>query len=483
MIDDPQILIVGAGPVGLSLAIGLARRGVSSVVFEKKPELSSHSKAIVVQPRTLQIFEEWGLLSMFRERSEWVTHLTPRSTSGKVLLDIDFSVLDEFSSVSAAAILPQDETEKILYEQCEASELVDVRLGHEVVAFNEVSGGVRVRVRCGEESYPLEARYLCACDGAHSTVREDLGLKLEGKTYDAHAILADFRLVDDRDEKPWPIMNIKGSGLRFVVRFADHRWRLILALPGKGSEADLTDNVIQDQISGLLGAGPAEIEWKSFFRIHLRNSPHFRVGRTLLLGDAAHLNSPAGGQGMNAGIQDAHNLAWKLARVLAGTDEEQFLSSYDLERQDAIRHGVDVVTDRFTRFGIATNPTLRRVPLFFLKLAMKVPAVRRKITSGMAMVQLHYDPSPLIDESGGKLLPDLKLRGGGRLRAAIGPDGGVLSVGSEYVACGSQRFDLDGRGKLRGRFLTVRPDHVIAYAGKSRQDAERAAEALGIKTL
>ncbi|MEY4515079.1 MAG: hypothetical protein RLZZ450_7201, partial [Pseudomonadota bacterium] len=295
---DQTFVIVGAGPVGLSLALGLARHGQRALVLEKRPHLSLHSKAVVVLPRTLQIMREWGLEPVFRKNSQWLDRLRVHDPAQRALLEVDFRVLDDISAVSAAAILPQDETERLLYEACCATDGIEVRLGHELVGLQQDARGVRVEVASGGQRYTVETPYLSGCDGAHSAVRELLGMELEGKTYEDHAILADVAIDDERDRKAWPIVDLSAPGFHFMVRFADKRWRLVVAVPGLGNDEEPSDALVQKEVERLLGPGPLTILWKSGFHIHLRTAARFREGRVLLLGDAAHLNSPAGGQGM-----------------------------------------------------------------------------------------------------------------------------------------------------------------------------------------
>src|ERR1700751_4109747 len=205
----------------------------------------------------------------------------------------------------------------------------------------------------GGETKSYRGRYLVGCDGAHSVVRGELGWELEGKTYPTRVLLADVRIQDERDQLPWPVFAPDVSGVLAGLRYQPHHWRLISTLnPGESEQAVLESSSIDRKVVQLLGEGSHEQLWSSVFHIHCRTSPHFRQGRVLLAGDAAHINSPAGGQGMNSGIQDAHNLAWKLARILAGADAEALLASYEVERREAVIKNVDRYTDFLTRFGL-----------------------------------------------------------------------------------------------------------------------------------
>lgn len=480
MPPDAPVVIVGAGPVGLAVSLGLARAGIRSIVLEKKRELSEHSKAVVVLPRTLEILRDWGVLPAFREIGEWIDEFTPvDASSNEPVLRLDFSILADSSATPGALVLPQDETERLLFEAARATGLVDVWFGHELTAFDADDSGARARVGGPEGDQLVETDLLCGCDGAHSVVREGLGLSLEGKTYDAHAILADVRIEDERDALPWPRGNLRQPGIRFAVRFRPNYWRLIVAAPGNTDEAPPDPGQIQRIVDELIAPGPAPVVWASAFKIHCRNAPHFRVGRVLLVGDAAHLNSPAGGQGMNAGIQDAYNLAWKIAAIRQGADAEILLKSYDEERFDAITRDVDVATDRLTRFAVLGPLWIRSVGLAALRLLFRIPKLARRAVESFGMLGFRQDMSELIDRTGGQLLPDVDLGDDLRLRDAIPARGGVVEV----VQCGRKLFVGDRTFELSeaatralsatpGPYLAVRPDHLVAYCGPSREDAE-----------
>ena len=182
---------------------------------------------------------------------------------------------------------------------------------------------------------------------------------------------------------------------------------------------------------------------------------------------------------MNAGIHDAHNLAWKLAAIARGADVEAYLGSYDSERQDAIRHNVDVFTDRLNRFGINASPSVRRASFELMHLAMQLAVTRRQIVQRMSMLDLRYRPSALIENSGGELLEDLLLTNGSRLREAIGTEGALLEVTRSKITFAGKQVEtanLDHHSK----YIVVRPDFIIAYAGSNRRVAERMAGVLGI---
>lgn len=478
--DAPRIVIAGAGPVGLSLALGLARRGVKSIVLEKKPKLSEHSKAVLVTVRTMEILHEWGLSETFKANSEWTEEVHLQDcTTNKELFSFSFACLRPISATPGVCILPQNETERLLYEACKTSELIDIRFGHAVTAFDSDETGVRTRVQSEEGQYVIESGHLCGCDGAHSAVREGLGLHLEGKTYDAHAVLADVLIKDERDALPWPRGNFHVRNLSVVMRFGAGYWRIIFAERGGTDEGPPAADFVHAKVNELIAPGPAEIVWSSSFKIHCRNAPHFRVGPVILLGDAAHLNSPAGGQGMNAGIQDAHNLAWKLAAITQGADSEIMLRSYDEERYDAITHNVDVATDRLTKIGITAPVAVRMFAIRAVTLLSRFDSIQRRMAKAAGMLNLRYDKSSLIDDSGGRYLPDIDLGDGARLRETLGPAGGLIEIvqNGAKICVGEATYEFSESaaaeiGKAGGPYLAVRPDHVVAYSGGDKERAD-----------
>jgi 2-polyprenyl-6-methoxyphenol hydroxylase-like FAD-dependent oxidoreductase len=424
---DAPVIIAGAGPVGLSLGVGLAHHGIRSIVLEERTELSNHSKAPGIQARTLEIFRAWGLLDRFRQEGELLSRVQIWiAGEGQPRGAIDLSVLDEFTAVPGVMLLPQDRTEALLAERLQQTGRAELRLGRRVVGFEETAQSVRVRVESADGSpSTLECDYLAGCDGAHSRVRQQLGWHLEGKTYPARVMLADLRLPDARNELPYPRGTMVEGGLVIAIRIAPRLWRLIAPLGAEVPEDTAVSPAnVTARVERLFGAGPFETVWASVFHIHCRTSPHFRHGRVLLAGDAAHINSPVGGQGMNSGIHDAHNLAWKLARALGGGEAEPLLASYELERRPVILTNVDRYTDLLTRM-VLLRPLARTA---FLRLALRAaqrPAVLRRVGPRLAMLDARYRASPLIS-------------GQGSLLGARAPDG-----------------DLDGADGTAGRLLDL----------------------------
>jgi 2-polyprenyl-6-methoxyphenol hydroxylase-like FAD-dependent oxidoreductase len=442
--DDYPVLIAGGGPVGSAVALGLARIGVRSRIVEAKQEPDKHSRALGILPRTLEIFRSWGIYDRFISEGQLVTevkiwapgHREPRAR-------IDLGVFAQLSAVPGVVITPQNRTEAILREEVAATGLTDLRLGERVAHFEQDSEGVSVQLEKNDGAgETIRCRYLIGCDGAHSSVRQTLGWNLEGKTYPVQIFLADIQVEDDRDLLPWPRVGAMHDSFAAAVRYEPTHWRFIHPLPpaasGQSIDAvDLTNRCVE----ATLGPGRYVLLWSSVFQIHCRTSPHFSEGRVFLAGDAAHINSPAGGQGMNSGIQDAHNLVWKLARVLAGAPAEKLLPSYEEERRHAIVTGVDRYTDVLTRYVLLVPGPIRKIPMFILSRLFGL-GLASLIAPRAGMLDTVYKLSAIISGRGSLL--------GGRA-----PDGELIDPGSGSIrlldlAGPSPVLVLFGDGKLPG---------------------------------
>lgn len=421
--NETPVLIVGGGPVGLALALGLARQNVHSILFETKSEIDPHSRALGIAPRTLEIFRGWDIYDRFVSEGEflnkvrvWIAHRS------RPAFEMDLSVLKKITAADGILILPQNQTERLLLECVKASGRTEVLLGHGVKHIKQDNEGVCAEVQNrGGEAKSYRGQYLVGCDGAHSIVRGELGWELEGRTYPTRVLLADIRIQDERDQLPWPVFAPDVSGVLAGLRYQPHHWRLISTLnPGESEQAVLEPSSIGTKVAKLLGDGSHEQLWSSVFHIHCRTSPHFRQGRVLLAGDAAHINSPAGGQGMNSGIQDAHNLAWKLARVLAGADAESLLTSYEAERREAVLRNVDRYTDVLTRYGLGAPEFVRKVTATLVSFLPRL-GLFSLVAPRMAMLDTTYTQSPILSGHGhwlGRRAPDGELTApdGSRIR-------------------------------------------------------------------
>lgn len=492
------VAIVGAGPVGLSLALGLARQGVRSVLLERKRTTSRTSKAPSVHVRTREVFRQWGVEERFLATGAlWNPVIMHAVDAGcRALIELDFSELAPEAERPGILILEQSETERLLLEAVLESGMCDVHFEADVVAVAQDEEAVRLTISGAGGERSLRAEYAIGCDGASSTVREALGLPFEGSTYALRPMLADVEVEERRDEVPQPRAWTGPGGYAFAARLRPGLWRVVNLARSEPEHDEVPDEEVRTWCERLLGPGPSRVVWASRFRIHVRASPRFRVGRVLLAGDAAHVHSPASGLGMNGGIQDAHNLAWKLASTVRGGDAERLLDSYEVERRAVVVETTSRYTDRLTRLFLGTPPLVRKAAWAGLRAFMRVAPLLRRT----AMVDVAYPPSPLLqrsDRAAGVRLPNPLLRGpeGQRVRLhELLPNApALLDVTQERWEQAPDEVAVDhviriGRGGYEdpsgllhgllangdGRIL-VRPDMHVAWAMRRREAMGRAA--------
>jgi 2-polyprenyl-6-methoxyphenol hydroxylase-like FAD-dependent oxidoreductase len=413
--SDFPVMIVGAGPVGLTLAAGLAKQGIRSIVIEKKTELDEHSRALAVQASTLELLNSYGMADEFMRAGCFLRHINMHDVDrNKVVLRMSFDEIATETGYPGMLFLPQDRVERLLLHRVLETGLCEVRFGHQFVSYTETSDHLVVSFADSSEvQTTMTASFLVGCDGAHSGVRRAWEEGLEGTTFPLRVFLYDVRIPDPvRDELPFPRFHLMTSGMAGAVRYKPFHWRLLGPIPaGEREEEALSSERISDLVARLLGPGSFEQIWVAAFSIHARIAPSFRKGRVLLAGDAAHVSSPAGGQGMNSGMQDAQNLAWKLAFALKGGNLEQLLDSYNQERRPAIASFVLPVTTFWTRF-VMTASRRRLVPIALWAggFALRNSRIRRAFGRGAAMLGTHYKRSPLI--SGERKWAGRRLPGG-----------------------------------------------------------------------
>ncbi|MBV8141699.1 MAG: FAD-dependent monooxygenase, partial [Verrucomicrobia bacterium] len=395
-----------------------------STLFEAKAEPDPHSRALGIMPRTLEIFRSWGIYDRFLAEGVLLTRVNVWiAGQTKPAAQIGLGAFARLSAVPGVLVLPQDRTEALLLEAVKAGGLTETMVGHQALSFEQDGNGVSLRVSSPDGAVQTyRGQYLVGCDGAHSMVRKSLGWELVGKTYPTRVMLADVRLRDERDQLPWPRLAPVRNLALAALRYQPECWRIISTLEqGETEQTALENSAIDRRVSLLFGPGTYEHLWSNVFQIHCRTSPHFRHGSVLIAGDAAHINSPAGGQGMNSGIQDVHNLAWKLARILAGAETEPLLASYQVERRAAVINNVDRYTDFLTRFGLFAPSLVQKA---FGALVRNGP--RLGLISFFApkigMLDADYRNSPIVSGIGawvGRRAPDGDL---------IAPDGSSLRL-------------------------------------------------------
>jgi 2-polyprenyl-6-methoxyphenol hydroxylase-like FAD-dependent oxidoreductase len=445
---SPQVLIVGAGPVGLTLAIELARYGVPIRVIDKAPARTDKSKALVLWSRTLELLARSGDASAFVDagfKAEAVNIIAGDQSIGRV----EMGGID--TPFPFGLMLPQSETERLLEDRLSGFG-IDVERRVELVEFKPGNDGVEARLTGpeGEETGSFE--WLVGCDGAHSAVRHGLSLPFTGETLDSDWMLADVHMTG------YPFPDSEASvywhrdGVFVIFPISPGRYRVLADLPSSGAVQTPTPTLEQVQAiidrrgpSGLVAFDPI---WLAGFRINGRKVADYRHGRVFLAGDAAHVHSPAGGQGMNTGMQDAFNLAWKLAMVVHGQAGDELLDSYSPERSGV---GDEVLKSagRLTTVGTLRNPLAQSLRDMVAHFAFGFAPVQHAFATAMTEVAIGYPESPLNGAS---------LHGGPKPGERVVPIAGEVSVGSGDTP----RFALSAEPDAATAGLIARFSGVIA---------------------
>jgi 2-polyprenyl-6-methoxyphenol hydroxylase-like FAD-dependent oxidoreductase len=455
--------------------------------------------------RTREIFRQWGVEERFLEEGALWQPLTVHSAvpGQRPLLAVDFSDIADEADRPGLLILEQSQVERLLLEAVRGSGLCDLRFAAEAVGLEQDDDRVKLTVRQGGEQRSVQAQFVIGCDGASSFVRGALGLPFDGATYALRPMLADVEVVDERDRLPQPRAWTGEGALAFAARLRPGLWRIVHLPQGAPEKEDVSEDEVRQQVGRLLGPGPFHMVWGSRFRIHVRASPRFRIRRVLLAGDAAHVHSPAGGLGMNGGVQDAQNLAWKLAAALRGGDTDRLLDSYHVERRAVAVEATSRCTDRLTRIFIQSPAMVRNAAWAVFRTMLRVPPLRRMILRRMTMIDLDYPASPLLEQGArarGVRLPNPLLRSpaGAKLRLYdLLPNAPViLDVAAEREFSRDLPLDhviqigpggyTEPKGLLRGLlghqdgWILVRPDLYVAWAKTSEDGMIHAIEdALG----
>ncbi|HEV2781093.1 MAG TPA: FAD-dependent monooxygenase [Actinophytocola sp.] len=480
---DP-VLIVGAGPVGLSGALLLARQGVPSVVLEAAPERQTiGSRSICVQRDVLDILERVGLGHTLVEAGvTWYT--------GRIYYREHEVFTITFPETGAGEFPPfvnisQSEVERLLERRVRAEPLIDLRYGHRVTDIDAGAHEVRARASTPDGVVDLIGTHCVAADGGRSTVRELLGLPFDGHSFDDQFLITDIRAKLDFPvpERRFYFDPAANPGRQVLLHpQPDDVWRIDWQVPdGFDLPADRAGGGLERRVRAIVGDTDYEVVWMSVYRFHQRRAPTMIRGRVLLAGDAAHVMSPFGARGMNSGIADVENAAWKIALDRSGAAGPALLASYDHERGAAADENLRV-TGRTMRFLVPRTEAERAHRRDVLERSVHDSAARKEIDSGKLSEPFWYLDSPLTTpadpaeiaafptEPGvvrpplpGVLCPDLPLPSGGRLRARfgagftvlVGPEAGVDGVVVPPEIAAALRF---GR---RGAAL-VRPDGYLA---------------------
>jgi len=485
-----DVLIVGAGPTGLVLALWLTKQGVKVRIIDKAAEPGTTSRALAVHARTLELYQQLDLADIVVQRGHKVPAVN-LWVKGERAARLPFETVgQDLTAYPFLQIYPQDEHERLLIERLEALG-VSVERQTELKSFTQQDDRVVAQLHGpdGQESQ-CEARYVAGCDGARSIVREILATGYPGGTYrhlfyvadvDISGPAADGELHVDLDESDFlAVFPLAGQG----------RARLIGTV--RDERADRADSLkfedVSDRAIRQLKVRVERVNWFSTYHVHHRVTDHFRRDRAFLLGDAAHIHSPVGGQGMNTGIGDAINLAWKLAAVIAARAPDRLLDSYEAERIGFARRLV-ATTDRAFSLVTAEGPVAalvrtRIVPMLFPRLTA-FDAVREYMFRTVSQVMINYRGGMLSAGSaghvhGGERLPWVRRNGTDNFEPLRAMSWQVHVYGSAKAElsswCAARQLPLHvidwkpeygAAGLARDALYLLRPDTYVALAEPS----------------
>jgi 2-polyprenyl-6-methoxyphenol hydroxylase-like FAD-dependent oxidoreductase len=462
---DTDVLIVGAGPVGLFLANECARRGLRWRLVEARSSQSVHSKALAIFPRTLEIFDMAGLVGPFMETANRVTSVAVVA-HGRRLAHMRFA--PEESPYPLIAMVPQNVTERLLAEQLQRK---GGAVEYETVFVSATQNDDHVSVMLEQKGRRLEltAAFVVGCDGAHSTVRHLLNLPFEGAQYDASFLLAD---VQTNETLPADELQLCPSEFGPVAIFpmSATRRRIVATIENAEGDAPSLD-FVQRILSQRAPAGieARAIYWSSYFRIHHRQVAQLRVGRMFIAGDAAHIHSPFGGQGMNTGLQDVWNLVWKLDLVLHGRGNDRLLESYTAERRPVIKQVIET-TDFLTRAMGTPNKLAQTLRDAVIPMVSRLAPFQHAFVQRLSELGIAYSGSPIVEGAGKRYFDD-SLRGGdgicSRFLLVLDDDADSLIQEAAKQLAGSFSDIVELRLRPCHDITLVRPDGYIAYAARS----------------
>lgn len=432
-----DVLIVGAGPVGLFCANELTRHGLTCRIIDKKSSLSEHSKALGIHIRTLDLLNDCGLIDNVLGQGHEVEGVLFKS-KGQTLVNATFADLE--ANYHYLIDLPQNQTESI-FDQKLKTQGIEVEWDTELTHLSQSPTEITATIKKPNNKIELfNATWLIACDGAHSTVRHQVGAEFKGSAYKQEWWLADL-LVDWKVPEQRMAIYISDQGPLACFPMGNKRYRLVMtAANGTTGDPSLQDIKEAFHQRSSDSAELTQPIWLSRFSIHHRQIQHYRHDRVFFAGDAAHIHSPMGGQGLNTGIQDVYNLVWKLALVEKRKAKPELLNSYHAERYP-VGHEVLKKTDKMTRMILLKNPLVVAARNSLIKYATSFKKVRHALAKDIAELSISYAKSPIVQQTGcsklkaGTYLPNFLLTQNGNAKSAMDIVHGTQH--HLFVFCGS----------------------------------------------
>ncbi len=496
--NPPLVLVVGAGPTGMTAAIELKRAGLDVRVIDKADHLALYSQALVIQARTLEQLRRYGIAAETISRGRKLTDAKMYS-DGKQIVHFNLEQLP--SRYPFALFLPQSETERILNHQME-SLCVHAERRVELVGLTQSDGSAHATLRHPDgANEQVRARWVIGCDGAHSVVRTMIGTPFEGAGIDLAFFLGDCEI--DGPDVPGEELAIylHQGNVVFMGRLSDKWVRLIVALHAQEKQDDPADLTIErfqqaiDQVGVRIKIRATQ--WMTPFRVSDRQARDYRIGNVFLAGDASHIHSPVGGQGMNTGMQDVANLAWKLAAVARGADPK-LLDSYGEEREE-VGKALLKFTERGLRMATTANPVIEGIRDALAPLLTSLKSIQKAALGFISETAINYRSSSIVRDLGGDgalragdRMPDLNLVNNGSVTllshwtsaqhrivmlnrevAKVEPITTTLP-NAEIVAIRSADLDDAGKNELGSepKLVVLRPDGYIGFRGPLNRSQE-----------
>ncbi len=474
--QSKQVVIVGAGPIGLAMAIELANHDIPSIVLDESNKVSTGSKAICWSKRSLEIFDRLGIGNQALAKGVmWKVGRTYHRD--RELFNFDL-LPEEGHKYPAFVNLQQYYVEEYLVAKAQTLELIDLRFLNKVVGIQNGPKSVKIGIITPQGDYELKTDYLVACDGVRSTVRKKLGLEFIGELFEERFLIADIEMHREfpPERRFWfePVFHEGQSAL--LHKQPDNIYRIDLQL---GWEADpekekLPENVIP-RIEKVVGTSDFKIDWVSVYTFQCRRLEKFVHGRVIFAGDSAHVVSPFGARGGNGGLQDVDNLGWKLAAIIKGRSPESLLDTYNSERV----HGSDeniAHSTRTTKFMTPSDGVERMFRDQLFKLARVTNFARNWINPGRLSVPAVYPmfrdnapELPMISRPG-SVAPDALLKDGNWLLNLFGKEVTVLGINTDIPEVNDcKRINLPANEFIKARYLgehskaiyLIRPDQVV----------------------
>ncbi|MCV7302772.1 FAD-dependent monooxygenase [Mycobacterium barrassiae] len=452
--DIADVVVVGAGPTGLMLSCEFALGGLSVRLLEERASTPNITRAFAVHARTLELLDARGMADALIPLGVSVYEVAP---PGGATLDLR----ELPGRYAMLLIVPQSGTEQVL--EGRAAELgVPIVRGAEVVGLTQDDEGVTVECADG---HSVRAKYVVGCDGAHSTVRSQIGIDFVGKQYETHILLADIALSRAPEDTLTGVTNERGVVL--MIPFGDG-WFRAIGWDRLREQAPLSEPVTLDEIRDSFvriagdDYGMTDMRWSSRFLSERKQARHYRSGRVFIAGDAAHVHSPLGGQGMNTGIGDAMNLGWKLVAAVNGTAPPSLLDTYEAERHP-VGAAVLRTTDAFNQVVLGNSKVQRLARNIVIGTLTRVPKTRRILREFLSGIGIAYAHKGGEHRMVGRRMPDIDCNGTRLYELLRGQK--FVAVTATPVEIGrSDVVQVTGRHPEIPDAVLVRPDGYVAWA-------------------